>query len=549
VEKGNLSLAQDGSFTVSNVPLVLGDNIFTVNAADAVGNEAVNETSVVWSPVRTFSLPTTATISEGRLLKIPLRLNSEGNVGGLQVRLTFDPAVFTAADFEFRGAAALGFTAKNSIEGRLDLATSLGGSAIPSGIQTIGELSLRARSVPLSGVTSPINVEVVSVSDNTGSILPDGTGTSGCAVAVKARSLPADINGNGFIDSGDGSVMMSLVLSQDPVARPWDVTLNDLNNSETLDPGDVTRLLRIVVGLDPKPSAFVVPRTMRAMSMRTVSTMSAMSMSAASAQQAESYYLHEQSGKIPVTVQIAGHLDSQTITADVVLPSMGNSLNSLQFELVYPTDLLEVSEITKGVVAPFNAQFNNVPASSRVIFGAFDNNAWASAGGSVLRVTFSRKPGVSAGAARRLITLENLAAFTDRQGGSDPLEVFQRPGVLGRPMASVLTESVGAEPDPAADSDGDGMSNAAEYSAGTDPVDRASRFEVKDFAHNPAAGAQTITWWANRGVRYRMQTSEDLKNWSAVSGTELIGDDTDVTLQVTPVGNKTKLFYRLQVVP
>ena len=549
VDKGNLSLAQDGSFTVSNVPLVLGDNIFTVTAADAVGNEAVNETSVVWSPVRTFSLPTTATISEGRLLKIPLRLNSEGNVGGLQVRLTFDPAVFTAADFEFRGAAALGFTAKNSIEGRLDLATSLGGSAIPSGIQTIGELSLRARSVPLSGVTSPINVEVVSVSDNTGSILPDGTGTSGCAVAVKARSLPADINGNGFIDSGDGSVMMSLVLSQDPVARPWDVTLNDLNNSETLDPGDVTRLLRIVVGLDPKPSAFVVPRTMRAMSMRTVSTMSAMSMSAASAQQAESYYLHEQSGKVPVTVQVTGHLDGETITADVVLPAMGNSLNSLQFELVYPTDLLEVSEITKGVVAPFNAQFNNVPASSRVIFGAFDNNAWASAGGSVLRVTFSRKPGVLAGAARRLITLENLAAFTDRQGGSDPLEVFQRPGVLGRPMASVLTESVGAEPNPTADTDGDGMSNAAEYSAGTDPVDRASRFEVKGFAHNPAAGAQTITWRANRGVRYRMQTSEDLTNWSAVNGMELIGDDTDVTMQVTPVGTKTKLFYRLQVVP
>jgi hypothetical protein len=46
-----------------------------------------------------------------------------------------------------------------------------------------------------------------------------------------------------------------------------------------------------------------------------------------------------------------------------------------------------------------------------------------------------------------------------------------------------------------------------------------------------------------------MQTSEDLTHWSAVSGTELVGDDTDVTLQVTPGGTKTKLFYRLQVVP
>ena len=72
---------------------------------------------------------------------------------------------------------------------------------------------------------------------------------------------------------------------------------------------------------------------------------------------------------------------------------------------------------------------------------------------------------------------------------------------------------------------------------------------MKGFAHNPVSRAQTITWRANRGVRYRMQSSEDLSSWTALSGTELIGDDTDVTLQVTPVGTKTKLFYRLQVAP
>jgi hypothetical protein len=61
--------------------------------------------------------------------------------------------------------------------------------------------------------------------------------------------------------------------------------------------------------------------------------------------------------------------------------------------------------------------------------------------------------------------------------------------------------------------------------------------------------AQSITWRAQRGVRYRVQSSEDLASWSALSGTELIGDDTDVTLQLTPIGTKTKLFYRLQVAP
>ena len=536
--KGSLSLAQDGSFSVSNVPLILGDNIFTVTATDAAGNTSTREIKVTWSPVRTFSLPATATINEGRLLKIPLRLTSEGEVGGLQVRITFDPAVFTAASFEFTGAAALGYTATNSsTEGRFDLAVSLGGASIPSGIQTIGNLSLRARSVPLAGVTSAINVEVVSASDFTGSVLADGTGTSGCAASVKARSLPADINGNGFIDSGDGSLLMSLLLSPDP-ARPWDVTLNDLNKSTTLDPGDVTKLLRIVVGLDPKPSSFVTVKSLR--------TMSVMSM-ATTAQTASSYYLQDQSGKIPVTVQITGDLDSQSITAEVVLPAMGASLNSLQFDLVYPSDLLEVATVAKGAVAPANALFNTDTANSRVTFGAFNDSAWATAGGSVLQVTFVRKSGVAVGVSRRLITLQNLQALTN--GGYDDLSVFQRPGVLGRQITGWLTDEFGSGASADADSDGDGMSNGAEFLAGTDPADVGSRFKIDGFTLNPSVLAQSITWRAQRGVRYRVQSSEDLASWSALSGTELIGDDTDVTLQLTPVGTKTKLFYRLQVAP
>ena len=540
VEKGNLTLTQNGSFSVPAVPLVPGDNLFTVVAVDAAGNEAVEEVLLVWSPSRVFSLPATASVNEGRTLKIPVRLTSEGGVGGFRLQVNFDPAVFSSANFSFTGQAALGESLWTSPSpGRVDILTSLGGGSISGGIQQIGELTLRARSVPLGGLSSAIQLEVKDVSNSLGNPLLDGTGSSGCSATVRSRSLPADINGNGFIDSGDGALLKSLILDVDPATRPWDVSLNDLNTTDSLDSGDLTRLLRIVVGLDPKPAPLVLPQAIRTASIRT------MSLAPMSVPPAISAFFLNNGTRTPIEVRVSGDLDDQTLLAEVVVPPMGSALNSLEFELQYPADLLQIAEAQTAEAAPTNAILNTTFGTGLIRFTAFNNSPWAATGGAVMRVSFTRISGAPAGSARHLITLENLLAFTG--GGSDSLEVFQRPAALGRQMQNWLGEVVSNAPADA-DSDGDGMTNRQEFLAGTDPNDRGSLLKLDGFLHDPAKGEQTLTWRAKRGVRYRVQSSENLNSWTSDTSTELLGNDGDVSLSIKPVGNKTKLFHRLQVV-
>jgi hypothetical protein len=250
--------------------------------------------------------------------------------------------------------------------------------------------------------------------------------------------------------------------------------------------------------------------------------------------------------RTPIEVRVSGDLDDQTLLAEVVVPPMGSALNGLEFDLKYPADLLQVAEAQAGAVAPLNAQVNPAFGNSTVRFAAFNNLPWAATGGAVMRVTFTRNSSAAAGSARHLITLENLFAFTN--GGSDPLDVFQRPAVLGRPMQNWIDGTLGQGANPNADSDGDGMTNRQEFLAGTDPSDRGSLFKLDGFLHDPAKGEQTLTWRAKRGVRYRVQSSENLSSWTTDNSTELLGNDGDVSLSIKPVGNKTKLFYRLQVV-
>jgi hypothetical protein len=514
-----------------------------VVAVDAAGNEAVEEVLLVWSPSRVFSLPATASVNEGRTLKIPVRLTSEGDVAGLWLKATFDPEVFTAMDFTFSGAAALGGPNKRIADGLVEIAVARADGALPSGITTIGELTLRARSVPLGGVQSPINLEVVSVSNAQGNILLDGTGSSGCLARVNSRTLPGDINGNGFLDSGDGSAMMQLLFTQQPQTRPWDVSLNDLNGSQSLEPGDVIKVLRVVVGLDPRPSLLVQPQAIRTASMRT---MSFAPMSVAPAVPA---FFHNNGTQTPVEVRVSGDLDDPTLLAEVVVPPMGSALHGIQFDLKYPADLLltSSSDISTGAAVAPGAltAINHSSGNGTINFAASNNSSWAASGGTVLRVTFTRNPSAAAGSERRLITLENMMAFT--ADGLD-LDVFQRPAVLGLQMQNWLNGTLGQGANTNADSDGDGMTNRQEFLAGTNPNDRGSRLKLDGFLHDPAKGEQTLTWRAKRGVRYRVQSSENLSSWTTDNSTELLGNDGDVSLSIKPVGNKTKLFYRLQVV-
>ncbi|MBK8478114.1 MAG: hypothetical protein IPL39_17955 [Opitutaceae bacterium] len=71
-----------------------------------------------------------------------------------------------------------------------------------------------------------------------------------------------------------------------------------------------------------------------------------------------------------------------------------------------------------------------------------------------------------------------------------------------------------------ADEDGDGLTNAQEALAGTDPQDAGSRFAA--FPPQPdAAGNLVLCWRGAWGKRYTVQSSTDLRTWTALPGTHV----------------------------
>jgi len=102
-----------------------------------------------------------------------------------------------------------------------------------------------------------------------------------------------------------------------------------------------------------------------------------------------------------------------------------------------------------------------------------------------------------------------------------------------------------------ADDDDDGQSNAAEKTAGTNPLDGASVLRVLNVT-SPVAASCTITWSSVPGRNYQIQWTSDLK-----AGFDIPGNTSPI-IQASPdiatnwndsaaVG--TRRFYRVKVVP
>lgn len=96
------------------------------------------------------------------------------------------------------------------------------------------------------------------------------------------------------------------------------------------------------------------------------------------------------------------------------------------------------------------------------------------------------------------------------------------------------------------DADGDGMTDAAEFIAGTHPTNAASRFY---FTGETMQGNNLIQlqWTAVSNRLYQVSASTNLLNWSALSGWQQATNQTAMSYIVTNAG--IRKFYRAQVQP
>ena len=95
------------------------------------------------------------------------------------------------------------------------------------------------------------------------------------------------------------------------------------------------------------------------------------------------------------------------------------------------------------------------------------------------------------------------------------------------------------------DDDGDGMTEADEAVAGTDPFNATSRFTVGNM--QTVGNQVTLTWSSVAGKTYRVQSSSDLSTWNNVSGSETTATSTTTTRTISVMPGERQ-FYRVMVV-
>ena len=155
---------------------------------------------------------------------------------------------------------------------------------------------------------------------------------------------------------------------------------------------------------------------------------------------------------------------------------------------------------------------------------------------------------ITGAGAPQVVTLGNVSGYTFTASYGQTVQATVRAisnaGVLG---AASAASSGTVVLDPAGDRDGDGVSNASEEIAGTDPLSSGSVFKITGIVR-PAAGSVQITWTSVPGIQYEVLATTSIGiAFSAISGPTPIpaaGATTSYT-DTTSAGRK---FYRIRVV-
>jgi Lamin Tail Domain/Bacterial TSP3 repeat/Immunoglobulin I-set domain len=131
-----------------------------------------------------------------------------------------------------------------------------------------------------------------------------------------------------------------------------------------------------------------------------------------------------------------------------------------------------------------------------------------------------------------------VLADTDKDGLPDDYETPERGLNPNDPSDALL------------DSDGDGMTNGAEYRAGTDPRDALSYLRIDRLTVADGSGLATLEFLAYSNVTYTVQASDDFNRfpWSRVADIVAASTNRWVTIRdLRPIPPEGERFYRLVI--
>ena len=99
------------------------------------------------------------------------------------------------------------------------------------------------------------------------------------------------------------------------------------------------------------------------------------------------------------------------------------------------------------------------------------------------------------------------------------------------------------------DTDGDGQSDAAEYAAGTSPVNRAEFLRITSLSYLPGNNAGTLRWTSVENRSYRVEQSTDLLAWQFLAAPVYAIDGAVTAAWSVPLSGPKRFFRVIALKP
>ncbi len=343
-------------------------------------------------PARVLAVVNPPDRQEGLRVDVPVQLISHGDVGGMSFVLHYDAAYLGDPQLTWSSVVGSALDQVNyDVAGQVQATFALPATAVPEGTQAVATVSFRARSVP-STLSTDLPLEVLDVSSPAGNPIVSGTAAVGGSARILLRRVIGDNNANDRYDVGDATIMQRLLTGLMP-KRSWDVSENDVNQNANLDSGDVIRVLRAVVGLDPQPQVQSMGGTAGRIAKMGPSKAGPSSNASPGIAVLSPDGLRGQPGDL-VTIQVR-------------LQDLATSVDGVSFILDYPTNALRLvnsqstqtgAMVPAGAVTLWNvqpAQNNYALQTGRVSVAMSSATVWPTNSGVLAQFTFQVQPGQS----------------------------------------------------------------------------------------------------------------------------------------------------------